>query len=67
MALNYLSVVTGFFYMVLGVFVMYRKWFLTPLEDAVAYSVGALMVLYGIFRIIRAVYRIRNRDLEDEK
>lgn len=64
MMFNWLSVVTGFFYIVLGIFVFVRKWFLTDLEEPVAYSVGVLMVLYGIFRIIRAIYRIKQAKNE---
>lgn len=64
MMFNWLSVVTGFFYIVLGIFVFVRKWFLTDLEEPVAYSVGVLMVLYGIFRIIRAIYRINQAKNE---
>ena len=62
MMFNWLSIVTGFFYIVLGIFVIAKKWFLTPLDDIIAYSAGLLMVFYGIFRIFRAVYRMRQSD-----
>ncbi|OWK75228.1 C4-dicarboxylate ABC transporter [Flavobacteriaceae bacterium JJC] len=56
---NWLSLVTGFFYIVLGVVVIIYKFFIIFLEPNIAYSLGALLILYGIFRIVRAIYRIR--------
>ena len=66
MMFNWLSIVTGFFYIVLGVFVIVRKWFLVALENGVSYALGILMILYGIFRIGRAIYRIKE-DRKDEE
>jgi len=59
MMFNWLSLVTGFFYIVLGVVVIIYKFFIIFLEPNIAYSLGALLILYGIFRIVRAIYRIR--------
>ncbi|AZI56214.1 C4-dicarboxylate ABC transporter [Epilithonimonas vandammei] len=59
---NWLSLITGIFYIVLGVFVILYKFFIIVLEPNVAYPLGALLVLYGIFRIIRAIIRIKNRE-----
>lgn len=67
MMLNWLSVVTGFFYIVLGVFVVVKKWFFTVLEPGIAFALGGLMVLYGIFRIGRAIYRLRNDNRDEEE
>lgn len=61
---NWLSLVTGFFYIVMGVFVMLYKFFIITLEPAVAYALGALLVIYGSFRIIRAIYRLKNKNDE---
>ncbi|MCJ8153577.1 C4-dicarboxylate ABC transporter [Chryseobacterium sp. SSA4.19] len=65
MMFNWLSLITGLFYIVLGVVVMLYKFFFTVLEPGIAYALGALLILYGIFRIYRAVTRIKNS--EDEK
>lgn len=60
MMFNWLSLVTGFFYIVLGVFVIVKGWFFVQLEPSIAYALGGLMVLYGCFRIGRAIYRIKH-------
>jgi uncharacterized membrane protein HdeD (DUF308 family) len=65
MMFNWLSLITGLFYIVLGVVVMLYKFFFTVLEPGIAYALGALLILYGIFRIYRAVTRIKNSN--DEK
>jgi uncharacterized membrane protein HdeD (DUF308 family) len=65
MMFNWLSLVTGLFYIVLGIVVMLYKFFFTVLEPGIAYALGALLILYGIFRIYRAVTRIKNSN--DEK
>ncbi len=61
---NWLSLLAGLLYIVLGIFVMVRSWFFGQLEVPIAYALGGLMVLYGCFRIIRAVYRIKNNGDE---
>ncbi len=60
---NWLSLVTGFFYILLGVFIILKLWFFVQLEANIAYILGGLMMLYGVFRIGRSIYRIKqNRD-----
>ena len=61
MIFNKLSIVAGFFYIVLGIAVMVYKF----LETNVAYSLGGLMILYGVFRIVRSIYRIREQQDEE--
>lgn len=61
---NWLSLVTGLFYIVLGIVVILYKFFFTVLEPGVAYALGALLILYGIFRIYRAISKIKNSDNE---
>ncbi|AKK74794.1 C4-dicarboxylate ABC transporter [Chryseobacterium sp. P1-3] len=56
---NWLSLVTGLFYIVLGIVVIVYKFFFTILEPAVAYALGAVLVIYGVFRIYRAISRIK--------
>ncbi|TXF77804.1 C4-dicarboxylate ABC transporter [Chryseobacterium sp.] len=63
---NWLSLVTGFFYMVLGVVVIVYKFFIITLEPNIAYPLGALLILYGLFRIFRAVDKIKQARRKDE-
>ncbi|MBK1898164.1 DUF308 domain-containing protein [Chryseobacterium sp. YIM B02567] len=62
---NWLSLVTGLFYIVLGIVVIFYKFFFIILEPTVAYPLGGVMILYGIFRIYRAVSRIKNSGNEE--
>ncbi|MCW3160270.1 C4-dicarboxylate ABC transporter [Chryseobacterium sp. WLa1L2M3] len=62
---NWLSLVTGFFYIVLGVVVIIYKFFFTILEPMVAYALGGLLILYGVFRIYRAILKIKNSGNEE--
>lgn len=59
MMFNWLSFITGICYVVLGVFVIIYKFFGITLDEQIAYALGALLILYGLFRIGRAIYRIR--------
>nr|WP_315087560.1 C4-dicarboxylate ABC transporter [uncultured Chryseobacterium sp.] len=65
MMFNWLSLVTGLFYIVLGIVVMYYRFFFTVMEPGVAYALGGLLILYGIFRIYRAVTKIKNSGNEE--
>ncbi|MCF2220304.1 DUF308 domain-containing protein [Chryseobacterium sp. PS-8] len=62
---NWLSLVTGLFYIVLGIVVIFYKFFFTILDPGVAYALGGLLILYGIFRIYRAITRIKNSGNEE--
>ncbi|QBJ88754.1 C4-dicarboxylate ABC transporter [Chryseobacterium gleum] len=62
---NWLSLVTGLFYIVLGIVVIVYKFFFTILEPAVAYALGVVLVIYGIFRIYRAISRIKQSRNEE--
>ncbi|GAE65534.1 DUF308 domain-containing protein [Chryseobacterium indologenes] len=65
MMFNWLSLVTGLFYIVLGIVVIVYKFFFTILEPAVAYALGVVLIIYGVFRIYRAISRIKkSRDEE---
>ncbi|SIS36610.1 Short repeat of unknown function [Chryseobacterium joostei] len=65
MMFNWLSLVTGLFYIVLGIVVIIYKFFFTILEPAIAYALGALLIVYGIFRIYRAVSKIKKSKDEE--
>lgn len=62
---NWLSLVTGLFYIVLGIVVILYKFFFTVLEPGVAYALGILLILYGVFRIYRAVTKIKSSGNEE--
>jgi hypothetical protein len=62
---NYLSILIGLFYIALGVFVIVYRFFLVQLDEMPSYLLGGLLILYGIFRIGRAIYYIRKKDEED--
>ncbi|WP_312344153.1 C4-dicarboxylate ABC transporter [Chryseobacterium binzhouense] len=59
MMFNWLSIVTGLFYIVLGIVVVTYKFFFIVLEPSVAYALGAILVLYGVFRIVRGILRLK--------
>lgn len=63
MMFNWLSLVTGFFYIIMGFLVIINKSFVTfKLQSMVSYAMGGLLILYGVFRIFRAIYRLKNRE-----
>ena len=57
---NWLSLITGLFYIVLGIVVVVYKFFIVILEPNVAYPLGGLLIAYGVFRIVRAILRIKS-------
>lgn len=59
---NYLSILVGIFYIALGIFVIIYKFFVIQLEGVTPYLLGGLLIVYGIFRIIRAIYYLRKKD-----
>jgi len=59
MMFNWLSIITGLFYIVLGIVVVTYKFFFIVLEPSVAYALGAILVLYGVFRIVRGILRLK--------
>nr|WP_072883458.1 DUF308 domain-containing protein [Chryseobacterium takakiae] len=62
---NWLSLITGLFYIVLGIVVILYKFFFTVLDPGVAYALGILLILYGIFRIYRAITKIKSSGNEE--
>jgi len=52
---NYLSAIMGFFYVVMGV-VLYFFPFIPTIELWAKIALSALLLLYGIFRIKRALW-----------
>ncbi len=65
--INWLSIFAGICYVALGVFVIIEKSFLiTTLQPLVAYVLGGVFVVYGIFRLSRAIIKLKNSKYEDE-
>jgi hypothetical protein len=65
MILNWLSVVTGFFYIALGIVVVIYKFFIITLEPNIAYPLGGLLMIYGLFRIVRAIIKLKRSRNEE--
>ena len=60
---KWLSLVVGFFYIAFGIFILvYRYKQIT--ESDIAYPLGALLLVYGIFRFVRAVIVLKNDKSE---
>lgn len=62
---NTLSLIVGICYIIMGIFVVYKKFFVVELEGVIPYLLGGVLIAYGIFRVIRAIIFIRRKD-EDE-
>ncbi|WP_419869720.1 C4-dicarboxylate ABC transporter [Chryseobacterium sp. CT-SW4] len=63
--MNWLSLITGFFYIVLGVVIIIYKFFFVILDPTIAYVLGAIMMAYGAFRIFRAIAKIKESRNEE--
>lgn len=50
----WLQVVIGIGYALLGGYVIKEKWFLTTLDEKIAWILGVVLILYGIYRVYRA-------------
>lgn len=48
-----IHIVMGLIYILIGASVIYRQWFVTELNTIVSYSLGTVLILYGLFRIYR--------------
>lgn len=64
MLFNILSFLTGIFYIVLGIVVLVYKFFVITLEPVVAYPLGILLIVYGVFRMMRAYYKYKENKNE---
>lgn len=65
MMFKWLSLIAGLFYIVLGIVVMIYRFFFTVLDPIIAYALGGVFALYGVFRIYRAISQIKkSRDEE---
>lgn len=63
---NSLDLGMGVFYVIIGVLILYVKYFGTlELSQGTAYALGGLVVLYGLFRIYRGISNFRKIKQED--
>lgn len=53
------------FYVLVGIFVFITETFAIKLDPVMAKIFGVLLCVYGIFRVFRAVIRLRQKD-EDQ-
>lgn len=61
--LNILSIAVGILYIILGIYIIIlKKFFHISLEGAIPYFLGGVLMIYGIFRIYRAIYKMKNQD-----
>lgn len=51
---KYLLMCMGLAYVIMGVLVINKNWFLVKLQTTAALGLGSLLILYGIFRTYRA-------------
>jgi len=56
------NIIMGMLYSGMGIFVIWKEWFLTELDPIAAKALGILFIIYGIFRIYRAIKAIRTKD-----
>jgi hypothetical protein len=54
----YIMAFTAVAYIVMGVFVIKRQWLLVPLTQTMAYAMGILLMVYGLFRGWRAYHAL---------
>lgn len=55
----YIGLLVPFLYIIMGVYVMIEKIFIVKIEPIYAYSLGLILVLYGLFRIYRVFKHLK--------
>jgi hypothetical protein len=58
-----LLAVIGLAYVIMGGVVIVKHWFLVNIEANTSYILGILLILYGLFRIYRAISNIQKGSL----
>lgn len=54
-----LSLVIPLFYVIIGIYVMVEKVFMKKLEPEFAYPLGGVLIVYGLYRLYRAVVSLK--------
>src|SRR5690606_23283659 len=62
MVRQYINIIMGLLYGFIGGFVIYREWFFTDLNPVASKALGILFIIYGLFRIYRAIKAIRESN-----
>lgn len=52
----------GLLYATIGVLILITKWFVVELDKTPALALGILFIVYGIFRMYRAIKSIREKN-----
>jgi hypothetical protein len=50
-----LNVTMGLLYLYIGYFIIEKQWFMTDLDQRVSYSLGGVLIVYGLFRVYRII------------
>lgn len=61
---NKLSGFAGIVYIILGIFIIFKKSFVIPIEPLAAYLLGGITIVYGVSRIMRTINKLKNKDEE---
>lgn len=65
MVFKYLSLVTGFCYIVLGFIIIFYKASFASFDPTMILVFGIAIILYGIFRIWRGFLNLKNTNDEE--
>jgi hypothetical protein len=52
-----LLAIIGLAYVIMGGVVISKHWFLVKIEEMTSYGLGTILILYGLFRIFRAIFK----------
>jgi hypothetical protein len=58
-----LLAIIGLAYVIMGGVVIVKHWFLVNIEETTSYILGAILILYGLFRVYRAIQNIQKGSL----
>ncbi len=64
---NWLSLFIGLGYIVLGIVVIIYKFLFVALDPKVSLALGILLIVYGVFRIVRGFYRLKDAREDDKE
>jgi hypothetical protein len=51
--------IMAIFYVLLGCLVIYKKWLMVNLDQNMAYFLGTVLILYGLFRAYRVFQTLK--------
>ncbi len=56
------NIIFGILYAFIGILTIYKDWFIVELNSVAAKTLGALFIVYGLFRIYRGFKALRSKD-----